>query len=68
MTNPLELFLYLLPFLRYAFSKFDRTDYLCKNYDVECCTVSVFLLLALYILSLNYLLSGLHIGKCYQYF
>ena len=37
LTNPLELFLYLLPFLRYAFSKFedfDRTDYLCQNYDV----------------------------------
>ena len=47
---------------------FDRTDYLCKNYDVECCTVSVFLLLALYILSLNYLPSVLHIGKVISIF
>lgn len=57
--NPLAPSLYLQPFLKYGFPKF---------VDVNCWAVKVFLSLSLYVLSLNFLPTGSHIEKRYQYY
>ena len=71
ITDRLELFQYLLPFSKCTSSSLmvsEETKCLCKNNDVECCTVLWFLLLTLYKLSLNYWLYRLQFGEWYQYF
>lgn len=52
----------------HTYYRFWDTNFKCKTCEVECCAASVFLLLTIYMLALNYLITRFHFGKWCQYF